>query len=209
MRSIFFPIVICFLWNVLFCLVMFFFWNNLNLTTFHILDWLMASTFELLVLSEVVPLYCTHMTMLSLLLALDKPKVYMIVPCGHKCLCEECAEALERRPGPRDKRACPLCRVPVQRMFKVFEWEASGGMHKGTRAKLWLGHKPHQGYCIRFCTMCIEYPASLHRTNSIWSIVTWLGTSPAQSKRALSACDISCILVRVCKYLQRKKWRNP
>mmetsp|Transcript_41645 Transcript_41645/g.97447 ORF Transcript_41645/g.97447 Transcript_41645/m.97447 type:complete len:451 (-) Transcript_41645:157-1509(-) len=54
-------------------------------------------------------------------ICLDKPKTYMIVPCGHKCLCEACAESLERRRDQGGERACPLCRASMQRTFKVFE----------------------------------------------------------------------------------------
>jgi len=54
-------------------------------------------------------------------ICMDKPKTYLIAPCGHKCLCEDCAESLERQGHGDRNKTCPICRVPMQRMFKVFE----------------------------------------------------------------------------------------
>ena len=49
-------------------------------------------------------------------ICLDSEKTMLVVPCGHKCMCEPCAVAL-RGAGGR----CPLCRGPVLRATKVYE----------------------------------------------------------------------------------------
>ena len=47
---------------------------------------------------------------------MDGPKEYIAVPCGHKALCERCSR---RYVGGRE--ACPLCRVKVKQVIRVFE----------------------------------------------------------------------------------------
>ena len=50
----------------------------------------------------------------------DAPKDHAIVPCGHICVCEACAEQLTKARTPM----CPVCREPIQRqtmsVMKVF-----------------------------------------------------------------------------------------
>jgi hypothetical protein len=46
----------------------------------------------------------------------DAPKEYAIVPCGHQCVCEECAEQLTKTRTPM----CPVCRGPIRETMKVF-----------------------------------------------------------------------------------------
>jgi hypothetical protein len=42
-----------------------------------------------------------------------------IVPCGHYCLCENCSKTLITLRN-RQRRVCPLCRVPIQKTLKIF-----------------------------------------------------------------------------------------
>ena len=46
----------------------------------------------------------------------DAPKEYAIVPCGHQCVCGECAEQLTKTRTPM----CPVCRGPIRETMKVF-----------------------------------------------------------------------------------------
>jgi hypothetical protein len=46
----------------------------------------------------------------------DAPKEYAIVPCGHQCVCEACAEQLTKTRTPM----CPVCRGPIRETMKVF-----------------------------------------------------------------------------------------
>jgi hypothetical protein len=49
-------------------------------------------------------------------LCLDAPKDHIIVPCGHQCVCEACAEKLKKARNP----LCPFCRAPINATHKVF-----------------------------------------------------------------------------------------
>jgi len=42
----------------------------------------------------------------------------MIVSCMHLCLCEQCSEAINKR--PKESRQCPVCRRPVDAIKKVY-----------------------------------------------------------------------------------------
>jgi hypothetical protein len=46
----------------------------------------------------------------------DAPKDHIIVPCGHMCVCEACAEQLTNTRTPM----CPVCRGPIRETMKVF-----------------------------------------------------------------------------------------
>jgi hypothetical protein len=46
----------------------------------------------------------------------DAPKDHLIVPCGHMCVCEACAEQLTKTRTPM----CPVCRGPIRETMKVF-----------------------------------------------------------------------------------------
>jgi E3 ubiquitin-protein ligase MUL1 len=46
----------------------------------------------------------------------DAPKDHAIVPCGHVCVCEACAEQLTKTRTP----TCPVCREPIRETMKVF-----------------------------------------------------------------------------------------
>ena len=45
----------------------------------------------------------------------DNPASFVIVPCGHVCLCEGCRDALLARGGD-----CPICRGAISTTCKVF-----------------------------------------------------------------------------------------
>ena len=49
-------------------------------------------------------------------LCLDAPKDHIIIPCGHQCVCEACAEKLKEARSP----LCPFCRAPINSTHKVF-----------------------------------------------------------------------------------------
>jgi hypothetical protein len=46
----------------------------------------------------------------------DAPKDHRIAPCGHMCVCEECAEQLNKTRTPM----FPVCRGPIRETMKVF-----------------------------------------------------------------------------------------
>jgi hypothetical protein len=39
----------------------------------------------------------------------------VLVPCGHACLCRRCAKRVQGTDGK-----CPICRVPIQRILKLY-----------------------------------------------------------------------------------------
>jgi hypothetical protein len=45
--------------------------------------------------------------------------MWLVSPCGHRCVCEVCAAALMAM--PRSSRKCPKCRAGVKRVMRVFE----------------------------------------------------------------------------------------
>jgi len=45
---------------------------------------------------------------------LERVASMALVPCGHRCVCEECAPFL---PGI----GCPICRAPVEKSVRVFD----------------------------------------------------------------------------------------
>jgi hypothetical protein len=49
-------------------------------------------------------------------LCMDAPKDHIIIPCGHQCVCEACAEELKKARSS----LCPFCRTPINATFKVF-----------------------------------------------------------------------------------------
>lgn len=53
----------------------------------------------------------------------EKENDYTFLPCGHKCMCKDCALRTQRR-----YQTCPYCReriTKVQRIFDVCAWESS------------------------------------------------------------------------------------
>jgi hypothetical protein len=43
---------------------------------------------------------------------MDAAKTHIVLPCGHMCVCEACAQLLRDR--------CPVCRGPIERITQVF-----------------------------------------------------------------------------------------
>ena len=41
---------------------------------------------------------------------------HVLVPCGHKCVCPDCAELLNIQSQP-----CPICRAEIRSAIKVYE----------------------------------------------------------------------------------------
>ena len=47
---------------------------------------------------------------------LGSPSTCAFVPCGHQCVCEDCARAV----SASAIRACPMCRGDIERFVRVF-----------------------------------------------------------------------------------------
>ncbi|CAE8593101.1 unnamed protein product [Polarella glacialis] len=47
---------------------------------------------------------------------LEKPPESALLPCGHRCVCETCADAVRSARPP----VCPLCRANVQGACRIF-----------------------------------------------------------------------------------------
>jgi hypothetical protein len=46
---------------------------------------------------------------------LCEPATHAMIPCGHRCVCEDCSEGLLRSRG-----ACPICRACVDQIVKIY-----------------------------------------------------------------------------------------
>jgi hypothetical protein len=46
-----------------------------------------------------------------------------IIPCGHYCLCDDCAATLTS--GPSESQVCPLCRTRIQSYLKIYQSKSS------------------------------------------------------------------------------------
>ena len=54
------------------------------------------------------------------IICLERPKVVILAPCGHRCTCKRCTRTILL--GSRDKRSCPLCKERIESFVaKVFE----------------------------------------------------------------------------------------
>jgi len=49
-------------------------------------------------------------------ICLDKPAVAVLVPCGHRALCHECAARVANQ-----RAVCPVCRSPFREVIRVFD----------------------------------------------------------------------------------------
>lgn len=47
---------------------------------------------------------------------MDGPRSHVIAPCGHKCLCANCASTC-----PAQMTKCPMCRVNITNIMRVFD----------------------------------------------------------------------------------------
>mmetsp|Transcript_51584 Transcript_51584/g.85471 ORF Transcript_51584/g.85471 Transcript_51584/m.85471 type:complete len:210 (+) Transcript_51584:71-700(+) len=50
------------------------------------------------------------------LICFNAEKTHAMVPCGHKCVCEGCAQAIQS-----SSNQCPVCRGNIQSVLKVFD----------------------------------------------------------------------------------------
>ena len=56
----------------------------------------------------------TVATELQCVICMAKERTHLLFPCGHKCLCVNCAD-------PARITTCPLCRRPVVGITEVFD----------------------------------------------------------------------------------------
>jgi hypothetical protein len=61
--------------------------------------------FNMILITEMLALRCA--------LCLDQPATVALVPCGHRCVCEEHAALVANR--------CPICRAPATGIVRVFD----------------------------------------------------------------------------------------
>jgi hypothetical protein len=54
-------------------------------------------------------------------ICLDHPPVMAILPCGHRCFCENDAAAIMSKKKLKIKRECPICRGPISAVQRVFD----------------------------------------------------------------------------------------
>ena len=47
---------------------------------------------------------------------MDAPKDCVMVPCGHQCVCEACAQQLTQATTP----TCPVCRALIRETMRVY-----------------------------------------------------------------------------------------
>lgn len=55
----------------------------------------------------------------SCVICLDQRPVMLVVPCGHRCLCEADGKKIMRE--SKGERICPICRGPIQKLQRVFD----------------------------------------------------------------------------------------
>lgn len=50
-------------------------------------------------------------------ICMSEPKTHAMIPCGHRCICEDCATTVSKshRMAP-----CPICRATVQTIVKIY-----------------------------------------------------------------------------------------
>ena len=56
-------------------------------------------------------------------ICMDEEKTHALLPCGHKCVGEKCAQRFgkeSRYPGHERQHHCPVCRASVNRVARVY-----------------------------------------------------------------------------------------
>lgn len=54
------------------------------------------------------------------IICLERPKMVILAPCGHRCTCKRCTRAIML--SSREKRNCPLCKERIDSFVaKVFD----------------------------------------------------------------------------------------
>mmetsp|Transcript_35631 Transcript_35631/g.80456 ORF Transcript_35631/g.80456 Transcript_35631/m.80456 type:complete len:409 (+) Transcript_35631:155-1381(+) len=66
-----------------------------------------------------VALPSTDEDILNCVICLATPKTHAFVPCGHRCVCEKCSQAILSAGG--QEALCPLCRAAVQDAMHIFD----------------------------------------------------------------------------------------
>ena len=57
-------------------------------------------------------------------ICLDGPGNHAIIPCGHQCVCAECAATLcspHSAPAPSGRATCPICSAQIQATLRIFK----------------------------------------------------------------------------------------
>ena len=50
----------------------------------------------------------------------DASDLLAVLPCGHRCVCARCGDALLRADAAA-RRRCPKCRAPLTGVLRVFD----------------------------------------------------------------------------------------
>lgn len=53
-------------------------------------------------------------------ICMEGKKTHVLVPCGHRCVCQACADKLMMSSTTRAEAKCPTCRVRLTQAIKVF-----------------------------------------------------------------------------------------
>lgn len=48
------------------------------------------------------------------------PRDMIITPCGHKCLCQDCAKSLDPIFLVRNQGVCPICRHSIEHIYRIY-----------------------------------------------------------------------------------------
>eukprot|EP00475_Leptophrys_vorax_P012996 TRINITY_DN1936_c0_g2_i1.p1 TRINITY_DN1936_c0_g2~~TRINITY_DN1936_c0_g2_i1.p1 ORF type:complete len:137 (-),score=15.24 TRINITY_DN1936_c0_g2_i1:20-400(-) len=69
-----------------------------------------------------------------------------LLPCGHICICYDCATSSEFMTCQYSKMQCPMCRSVIRTVYKTFRvpLPASHHQHKSTNAATTTSPKPDQ-----------------------------------------------------------------
>lgn len=65
---------------------------------------------------------------------LERAVTVCFVPCGHCCVCDDCASEMDRSVSRFEDVACPLCRAPIQVMQHM--WKAAAAPKDDVQATL-------------------------------------------------------------------------
>ena len=66
--------------------------------------------------ADLVPSQCSTPDVNLCVICLSEAKTHAVIPCGHKCLCRQCAVEMQRRPS-----RCPLCKSEFDCIVQIFD----------------------------------------------------------------------------------------
>ena len=66
--------------------------------------------------ADLVPGQCSTPDVNLCVICLSEAKTHAVIPCGHKCLCRQCAVEMQRRPS-----RCPLCKSEFDCIVQIFD----------------------------------------------------------------------------------------